>query len=54
MDYNSYFKKYNKTIYELINNVNSKLIEQSVKLIQKSIHKITNLLMGFFFILEPS
>ena len=39
MDYNSYFKKYNKTIYELINNVNSKLIEQSVKLIQKSIHK---------------
>ena len=39
MDYNSYFKKYNKTIYELINDVNSKLIEQSVKLIQKSIHK---------------
>ena len=39
MDYNSYFKKYNKTIYELINNVNSKLIEQSVKLIQISIHK---------------
>ena len=39
MDYNSYFKKYNKTIYELINKVNSKLIEQSVKLIQKSIHK---------------
>ena len=39
MDYSSYFKKYNKTIYELINNVNSKLIEQSVKLIQKSIHK---------------
>ena len=38
MDYNSYFKKYNKTIYELINKVNSKLIEQSVKLIQKSIH----------------
>ena len=39
MDYNSYFKKYNKTIYELINKVNSKLIDQSVKLIQKSIHK---------------
>jgi len=35
----SIFKKYNKTIYELINKVNSKLIEQSVKLIQKSIHK---------------
>ena len=39
MNYSSYFKKYNKTIYELINNLNSNLIEQSVKLIQKSIKK---------------
>ena len=39
MDYYSYFKKYNKTIYKLINNVDSDLIGQSVKLIQKSIHK---------------
>ena len=38
MDYSSYLKQYNKSIYELINNVNSKLIEQSVKLIQRSIH----------------
>ena len=38
MDYSSYFKQYNKSIYELINNVNSKLIEQSVKLIQRSIY----------------
>ena len=37
MDYSSYFKEYSKTIYELINNVDSNLIEQSVKLIQKSI-----------------
>ena len=39
MDYSSYFKEYNKTIYELINKVNPNLIEQSVKLIQESIHK---------------
>ena len=29
MDYSSYFKEYNKTIYELINKVNPNLIEQS-------------------------
>ena len=38
MDYSSYLKQYNKSIYELINNVNANLIEQSVQLIQKSIH----------------
>ena len=38
MDYSSYFKQYNKSIYELINNVNANLIEQSVQLIQRSIH----------------
>ena len=37
MDYSSYLKQYNKSIYELINNVNANLIEQSVQLIQKSI-----------------
>ena len=42
MNYSSYFKEYNKTIYELINNVDSKLIDQSVKLIQESIHKGSN------------
>ena len=39
MDYSSYLKKYNKNIYELINNVNANLIEKSVKLIQKSTRK---------------
>ena len=39
MNYSSYLKKYNKNIYELINNVNANLIEKSVKLIQKSIKK---------------
>ena len=34
MDYSSYLKQYNKSIYELINNVNANLIEQSVQLIQ--------------------
>ena len=38
MDYSSYLKQNNNSIYELINNVNSNLIEQSVQLIQKSIH----------------
>ena len=38
MDYSSYLKQYNKSIYELINNVNANLIGQSVQLIQKSIH----------------
>ena len=38
MDYSSYLKQYNKSIYELINNVNVNLIEQSVQLIQRSIH----------------
>ena len=38
MDYSSYFKQYNKSIYELINNVNANFIEQSVQLIQRSIH----------------
>ena len=38
MDYSSYLKQYNKSIYELINNVNTNLIEQSVQLIQRSIH----------------
>ena len=38
MDYSSYLKQYNKSIYELINNVNANLIEQSVQLIQKSIN----------------
>ena len=38
MDYSSYLKQYNKSIYELINNVNANLIEQSVQLIQRSIH----------------
>ena len=38
MDYSSYFKQYNKSIYELINNVNVNLVEQSVQLIQKSIN----------------
>ena len=38
MDYSSYLKQYNKSIYELINNVNANLIDQSVQLIQKSIH----------------
>ena len=38
MDYSSYLKQYNKSIYELINNVNTNLIEKSVRLIQKSIH----------------
>jgi len=38
MDYSSYLKQYNKSIYELINNVNENLIEQSVQLIQRSIH----------------
>ena len=38
MDYSSYLKRYNNSIYELINNVNANLIEQSVQLIQKSIH----------------
>ena len=38
MDYSSYLKQYNKSIYALINNVNANLIEQSVQLIQKSIH----------------
>jgi len=37
MDYSSYLKQYNKSIYELINNVNANLIEQSVQLIQRSI-----------------
>ena len=37
MDYSSYLKQYNKSIYELINNVNANLVEQSVQLIQKSI-----------------
>ena len=39
MNYSSYFNKYNKTINELINNLNSNLIEQSVILNQKSIKK---------------
>jgi len=39
MNYSSYLKKYNKNIYDLINNVNANLIEKSVKLIQKSIRK---------------
>ena len=38
MDYSSYLKQYNKSIYELINNVNANLVEQSVQLIQRSIH----------------
>ena len=38
MDYSSYLKQYNKSIYELINNVNANLIEQSVQLIQRSIN----------------
>ena len=38
MDYYSYLKQYNKSIYELINNINANLIEQSVQLIQRSIH----------------
>ena len=38
MDYSSYLKQYNKSIYELINNVNANFIEQSVQLIQRSIH----------------
>ena len=38
MDYSSYLKQYNKSIYELINNVNANLVEQSVHLIQKSIN----------------
>ncbi len=38
MDYSSYLKQYNKSIYELINKVNANLIEQSVQLIQRSIH----------------
>ena len=38
MDYSSYLKQYNNSIYELINNVNANLIDQSVQLIQKSIH----------------
>ena len=38
MDYSSYLKQYNKSIYELINNVNANLVEQSVQLIQKSIN----------------
>ena len=38
MDYSSYLKQYNKSIYELINNVNVNLIEQSVQLIQRSIN----------------
>ena len=38
MDYSSYLKQYNKSIYELINNVNVNLVEQSVQLIQKSIN----------------
>jgi len=38
MDYSSYLKQYNKSIYELINSVNANLIEQSVQLIQRSIH----------------
>ena len=38
MDYSSYLKQYNKSIYELINSVNANFIEQSVQLIQRSIH----------------
>ena len=38
MDYSSYLKQYNKSIYELINSVNANLIEQSVQLIQRSIN----------------
>ena len=38
MDYSTYLKQYNKSIYELINNVNAILFEQSVQLIQRSIH----------------
>ena len=38
MDYSSYLKQYNKSIYELINSVNANFIEQSVQLIQKSIN----------------
>ena len=38
MDYSSYLKQYNKSIYELINSVNANLIEQSVQLIQRTIH----------------
>ncbi len=37
MNFSNYFKNYNKTIYELLNNVDDKLISQSVTLIKKSI-----------------
>ena len=38
MNYSSYLKEYNKSIYELINNVDSNLIDQSVNLIKQSVH----------------
>ena len=37
MNFSKYFKNYNKTIYELLNNVDDKLISQSASLIKKSI-----------------
>jgi len=37
MNFSKYFKNYNKTIYELLNNVDDKLISESASLIKKSI-----------------
>ena len=37
MDYNKYFKNYTKSINEILNNVDSDLIEKSVKIINKTI-----------------
>ena len=37
MDYSNYFKNYTKSINEILNNVDSDLIEKSVKIINKTI-----------------
>ena len=37
MDYSKYFKNYTKSINEILNNVDSNLIEKSVKIINKTI-----------------
>ena len=39
MDYSKYFKNYTKSINEILNNVDSNLIEKSVKIINKIIKK---------------
>ena len=37
MDYSKYFKNYTKSINEILDNVDSNLIEKSVKIINKNI-----------------